>query len=111
MVLVQPEETVIDEQLADPRLLVLEGKSTGPPLVAEVETVGVAGELRPIEEVQALIIERSSRMVVDDIQQDCQPIGVTDGDKRLDLSDLAIQRTCGSWVLPLAASRLLTMSK
>ena len=92
MVLVQPEETVIDEQLADPRLLVLEGKSTGPPLVAEVETVGVAGELRPIEEVQALIIERSSRMVVDDIQQDCQPIGVTDGDERLDLTDLAIQR-------------------
>src|SRR5262249_51915451 len=85
MVLVEIEAGVVDQELADRRLLKREDETARPPLIREVQAVAIAMVDRPIEEVEALVAEVTTGVVVDDIENHCETPHVADVDQRLEL--------------------------
>ena len=91
-VLVEKELRVLDEEVAHLRFAEVEHQPARMSFVGEVQRVDVpaAGRL-PIEEVQALVAEISSGVVVDQIENDGEPVKVRQIDERLQLVHLAAQ--------------------
>ena len=89
-ILVEQELRVLNEEVAHFRFAEVEHEAARVSFVGEVERVAVARAGRlPIEEVQALVAEITARMVVDEIENDGEPVKVRQIDERLQLVHLA----------------------
>ena len=92
MVLLEVERGVIDQELPDPAVPVGEDQPAHVPLAGEVEAVVVVAGRLAVEEIKAGVVEAASRVVVDDVEQNGDPVDVEDIDQRLQLVDLAVER-------------------